>query len=381
MAKSILKYLAAACAAAVLLSGCQVSGSEPMPTEPPLTPGWQQLEGRTCYVQEDGTLAMGWLELESGTYYLRSDGSLATGWFSLEGEKHYADSTGAAGSGFQEIDGQQYIFDRQGRMCTGWTELDGIRYYCDENGHPCTGWVETGDGRYYFDETCAMVTGWLELEGHTYYLTGDGRAATGHLDIDGVTHSFAFNGEKLLLVNPWSFIPEDYEVELTGIGGGHRVSVEAYDDFQEMMAACAEAGHSPVVRSSFRTMGDQEYLYARRIQRFRDQGYSKEEATEKAGTIVAVPGTSEHQLGLALDIVDSKNRNLDESQAETATQQWLMENSWQYGWILRYPDGTSDSTGIIYEPWHYRYVGREIAADIHSTGLCLEDYLDALTTA
>ena len=92
---------------------------------------------------------------------------------------------------------------------------------------------------------------------------------------------------------------------------------------------------------------------------------------------MAVPGTSEHQLGLALDIVDRSNQNLDESQEDTAVQQWLMKHSWEYGFILRFPTGKSDVTGIIYEPWHYRYVGKEAAKEIYDRGICLEEYLDA----
>ena len=98
-----------------------------------------------------------------------------------------------------------------------------------------------------------------------------------------------------------------------------------------------------------------------------------------AATEVAMPGTSEHQLGLALDIIDNRNWNLDESQASMPTQQWLMENSWRYGWILRYPNEKSEITGIIYEPWHYRYVGKTVAAEIYNLGVCLEEYLQSLT--
>ena len=93
--------------------------------------------------------------------------------------------------------------------------------------------------------------------------------------------------------------------------------------------------------------------------------------------MVAVPGTSEHQLGLALDIVDADNQLLDESQENTAVQKWLMEHSWEYGFILRYPNDKSEITGIIYEPWHYRYVGKEDAEKIHSQGVCLEEYLQS----
>ena len=95
----------------------------------------------------------------------------------------------------------------------------------------------------------------------------------------------------------------------------------------------------------------------------------------EAARWVAQPGTSEHQTGLALDIVAAGYQILDEEQEDTAEQKWLMENSWKYGFILRYPSEKSDITGIGYEPWHYRYVGKAAAADIYRTGVCLEEYL------
>jgi D-alanyl-D-alanine carboxypeptidase len=109
------------------------------------------------------------------------------------------------------------------------------------------------------------------------------------------------------------------------------------------------------------------------------QGYSHEEALVEAAKVVAIPGTSEHQLGLAVDIIDTRLWALEEEQADLPAQQWLMENSWRYGWILRYPTGKSQITGIIYEPWHYRYVGRYVAAEIHELDICLEEYLTMLT--
>ena len=105
------------------------------------------------------------------------------------------------------------------------------------------------------------------------------------------------------------------------------------------------------------------------------QGYSEENARTEAGKVVAVPGTSEHQLGLAVDIVDIENQILDEDQEKTAVQKWLMKNSWRYGFILRYPNDKSNITGIIYEPWHYRYVGKEAAKEIYDLDVCLEEYL------
>ena len=180
---------------------------------------------------------------------------------------------------------------------------------------------------------------------------------------------------RLILVNPWNALPEDYEITLKQLDNGHAVDERCYPDLQEMMDACRADGLSPLICSSYRTQEKQEYLYQNKINRLIAQGYSQEDAVAAAGAVVAVPGTSEHQLGLALDIVDVNNQNLDESQESTAVQQWLMEHCWEYGFILRYPNDKSEITGIIYEPWHYRYVGREAAEEIYSQGVCLEEYL------
>ena len=99
------------------------------------------------------------------------------------------------------------------------------------------------------------------------------------------------------------------------------------------------------------------------------------DAKEKAGASIAVPGTSAHNLGLAVDLVDINNQNLDSSQEQTDVQQWLMQNSWRYGFILRYPSDKSALTGIVYEPWHYRYVGEVAAQYIYEHNICLEEYL------
>ena len=184
---------------------------------------------------------------------------------------------------------------------------------------------------------------------------------------------------RLLLVNRWNPIPDGYTFELTQLKQGHAVDSRAYPDLQEMMDACRAAGLDPKICSSYRTQDKQQELYENKIQRLMDEGYSYERAVEEAGTVVAVPGTSEHQTGLALDIVDASYQHLDEAQEDTQVQQWLMEHSWEYGFVLRYPNGKSETTGIIYEPWHYRYVGREAAREMTELGLCLEEYVDWLS--
>ena len=159
---------------------------------------------------------------------------------------------------------------------------------------------------------------------------------------------------------------------------GYQVDARIIGDLQEMFDAARAAGRNPVICSAFRSWDTQEYLYQNKIERvMAEEGLSEEEARKEAGTVVAVPGTSEHQVGLALDIVSSEYMNLDDKQMETEDQQWLMENSWKYGFILRYPLNKSDITGIIFEPWHYRYVGKEAAKEIYEQDITLEEYLGA----
>lgn len=182
---------------------------------------------------------------------------------------------------------------------------------------------------------------------------------------------------NLTLVNKWNLLPENHAPSLTQLKNGHAIDERAYPDLQEMMDDCRTAGLNPLICSSYRTMDKQKKLFKNKVDEYLAQGYSQESAEAAAGELVAVPGTSEHQLGLALDIVDVANQVLDERQEDTEVQKWLMKNSWKYGFILRYPTDKSDITGISYEPWHYRYVGKEAAREIYEAGICLEEYLSA----
>lgn len=183
---------------------------------------------------------------------------------------------------------------------------------------------------------------------------------------------------NLLLVNPWNYIPEDFSVELTQLKNGHAIDKRAYPDLQDMMDDMRTEGLSPLICSSYRTNKKQQTLYNNQVNKYLAQGYSQAKAEEEAGKWVAVPGTSEHQTGLAVDIVDTNYQILDEKQEDTAVQKWLMENSWKYGFILRYPSDKSDITGIYYEPWHYRYVGKEAAKEMYEKDICFEEYLQEL---
>ena len=180
---------------------------------------------------------------------------------------------------------------------------------------------------------------------------------------------------QLRLVSAAHPLPEDFEVpELTKLKGGHAIDSRVYPALQQMMDDCRAAGLNPVICSSYRTHDKQEELFQKKVNTLRKQGYSQEEAETEAARWVARPGTSEHETGLAVDIVDKSYQLLDEKQAETPVQQWLMAHCAEYGFILRYPVEKSDLTGIGYEPWHYRYVGVEAAEEISERGICLEEY-------
>ena len=181
--------------------------------------------------------------------------------------------------------------------------------------------------------------------------------------------------ELLTVVNPWNPLPEDWVCDLVTLSDGRRVDSRCYEAFEEMMAACRDAGYAPFLCSAYRTQETQQSLYDNKVQRLMNSGMGEEEAKVEAAKAVAIPGTSEHQLGLAVDVVDANMQDLTDEQENTETQKWLMANSWRYGFIHRYPNDKTDITGIIYEPWHYRYVGKAAAQDIFNRDITLEEYV------
>lgn len=175
---------------------------------------------------------------------------------------------------------------------------------------------------------------------------------------------------NLILVNAKNPIPKNYEVTLTKLSNGNMVDERIYPELQQMFDAARSAGIYPTVSEAYRTSEEQESMMNEKIQEFIEEGYSKHKAKKLAKNWVAKPGTSEHELGLALDI------NADESfSSDEDVYSWLAENSYKYGFILRYPPDKENITGIDYEPWHYRYVGQEAANEIFERRICLEEYL------
>lgn len=367
---------------------------------------WQEIDGNTYYFLPDGRMATAWQVIDGQTYYFDTTGQMATLWQEIDGCRHYFGPDGVRLTGWQEIEGRTMFLDPQEGFLTGWQEIDGLRYFFDGSGAmlsgtvelegvsytfleegplargwhenryyldgiPATGWQEIDGQRYFFDEQGDFLTGWLEDGGHRYYLKEDGSAAVGPTEIDGETLFFNPDGIHIWMVNPWNFIPEDYTVELVVTEGGFRISSECYDALTDMLAGCRAAGLYPMLISGYRTYWDQVAMYNAKVAQY---------GQEQGSKIAALPNTSEHQLGLAVDIVaaGTLGQTLNTSTGETAVQKWLMEHCWDYGFILRYPEGSTDITGIIYEPWHYRYVGPEIARELKELGITLEEYLGAV---
>lgn len=174
---------------------------------------------------------------------------------------------------------------------------------------------------------------------------------------------------NLMLVNSRYRIPDDYSVELIRLSNGEQVDSRIYPDLQQMFDDARGDGYSLFVRAGYRSGEDQEDLMEDKIEAYRQEGYSQREAEHEAEKWVAKPGTSEHELGLAVDI------NAEGQTDGNRLYQWLAEHSWKYGFILRYPAEKEEITGIDYEPWHFRYVGKQAAKEMYEQDLCLEEYV------
>ena len=195
------------------------------------------------------------------------------------------------------------------------------------------------------------------------------------LPLDNITHHVASedNGWNLILVNRNSYIPDDYKVGLTELSNGEKVDSRIYPELQEMFNDARAQGYGLFVREGYRTQEEQQQLLDEKIEAYENEGKSKSEAKKLAEQWVAIPGTSEHQLGIAVDInADTTKSSRDD------VYNWLEENAHTYGFIKRYPSNKTDITGVINEPWHYRYVGKEAASAIYSQGICLEEYIETL---
>lgn len=179
---------------------------------------------------------------------------------------------------------------------------------------------------------------------------------------------------KLVLINKQHPIPDDYEFTLGQLSGNMQCDERIVNDLLLMVKAAKDDGVSLVICSPYRDLERQEMLFNRKINSYMNKGYSYMDAYKLSSQAVTIPGSSEHQVGLAIDIVTTDYTYLDEGFADTDAGKWLYENCQDYGFILRYPKDKEYITSIEYEPWHFRYVGKDAASVIMENDICLEEF-------
>lgn len=182
------------------------------------------------------------------------------------------------------------------------------------------------------------------------------------------------NDWRLVLVNYENILPENFSVRLSNIDETRKFDSRAIKPLNNMITDMKKDGIKNVwVQSSYRSVEKQKEIFNNKVNSYIKQGKTKEEAERLTLETVNRPGTSDHNLGLAVDF-NYVNYNFDETQAF----EWLQENAENYGFILRYQKEKEEITKVNYEPWHWRYVGVEHAKKINELNMCLEEYIEYL---
>lgn len=194
------------------------------------------------------------------------------------------------------------------------------------------------------------------------------------------TEEYTFDEDdwRLILINKQHSVPEDYTFPLGTITGSMQCDERILEDLLAMMQAAKKDGVNLVICSPYRDYNRQTYLFEKKITRYMNAGMSYMDAYKTASVTVTSPNASEHRIGLAIDFYSNTYKSLDEGFADTETGKWLAVHSSEYGFILRYPKGKEFITGIEYEPWHFRYVGKEAATVITESAITLEEFWEDL---
>ena len=282
----------------------------------------------------------GWAQAENGDWFYYQAGQKAAGWLQIDNAWYFLSDTGVMQTGWQWYAGHWYYLDGSGVMQTGWVDDGGERYYLDGSGAMMTGFVHDGSGWYYFGPDGAWVEDYADAE-----VTTAGRTIR---IVDGVAYV-----DGILIANKKYPLPRDY--------APGRLTDEVQAALAELQQAAAGDGLNLYVVSGYRSYDYQGQLY---------QNYVNRDGKAAADRYSARPGYSEHQTGLAFDLNSTSN-----SFAGTPEAQWIAAHAHEYGFIVRYPQGKEAVTGYQYEPWHLRYLGKEIAQAVYDSGLCLEEYL------
>ena len=198
-------------------------------------------------------------------------------------------------------------------------------------------------------------------------------SASQNIDVSSTTNS---NDWRMILANKNTPLPDGYAPELQTLADSQlQMQKEAAQAFDEMRKAANATGLTLMACSAYRSVERQQELFNAEIEKWKGKGMNQQEAEQKATTVVMIPGRSEHNTGLAVDVGSVTNQRIEEDFEKEPEFAWLQEHAAEYGFILRYPKDKQAITGVTYEPWHYRYVGVENAKKIKEKGLCLEEYL------
>ncbi len=234
--------------------------------------------------------------------------------------------------------------------------------------------------QYYmsnYDDLYAAFGNNYALYYQNYIIGGkaEGRVANALIEGRTLLPLTAPSDDNYVLANSTNFISADYVPSVSSINNRVQLRSDVTTIVSTMMADAKAQGVNLYVVSGYRSYARQTVLFNNKTNYYLAKGYSRTDAESHAQTIVQRPGSSDHQTGLAMDITDASYTGLTESQENTAGYKWLYANCAKYGFILRYPKGKEDVTGITYEPWHFRYVGVEAATFIMNNNLTLEEYM------
>ncbi|HKM03663.1 MAG TPA: M15 family metallopeptidase [Lachnospiraceae bacterium] len=198
-----------------------------------------------------------------------------------------------------------------------------------------------------------------------------------NLDVQSF-EDYQFDSEdwRYVLINKQHPVPEDYTFTLGTIKGSMKCDARILDELLGMLQGAREDGVNLIICSPYRDFHRQQVLFDRKINAYLKMGYTYLDAFKSSSQSVTVPGASEHQIGLAFDFVCDTYNILNDGFGETSAGKWLSKHSYEYGFILRYPSGKESITGIGYEPWHFRYVGKEAATVMKENELTLEEFVD-----
>lgn len=329
------------------------------------TNDFEKIGSNTYYFNDNGYMVTGWQLLNNTWYYFDASGAMKTGWIKLNNIWYYLDSEGKMLTGWQKINNRWYYFNSSGLMQVGWKKIDNQWYYMTINGDMKTGWLNVNGKWYYLNSNGSMKTGWLQLKGYWYYLDGDGAMLTGWNNIGNVLYYFDSSGvmrkdsanptyvNGIMIVNKKYPLSSNYNPGENSVAGAQ---------IRKLIRDMQNSGYS--ISSSY--SGFRSYTYQNSLY----WGYVNSHGQSDADTFSARAGYSEHQTGLAFDLIHS-NGSLVTTNPEVT---WIANNAHKYGFIVRYKSGKEHITGYQAEPWHLRYVGDE-ATKIYQSGLTLEEYL------